>query len=125
MNRVELIGGLTKGVDFRFVGEKNIPKAVIQLAVNGTRYSSKDRAQIVTTTWVTCEAWGGMASQLADEDPKVGERIYVLGELDQNTYEDSQGNKKSSTRIRIHFYRRLDPRDAEGPLPSQNDEAPY
>lgn len=123
MNRVEIIGGLTKAVDGRFINE--YPMAQISLAVNGTRYSSEERRQIVTTTYVSCTAWGHQAVSLINQDPKVGERLYVLGELDQSTWEDADGKKQQRTRVRVIYFIRLDPREAPAEEISDIDEAPF
>jgi single-stranded DNA-binding protein len=51
MNRVELVGGLTRPPDLRFTqGGMGICEA--SLAVNGARYDSEARSQVVTTVYV-------------------------------------------------------------------------
>lgn len=123
MNRVELVGGLTKAVDARFINE--YPMSAFTLAVNGTRWSSEDRTQIVTTTYVSCQAWGHQAKRLMDDDPKVGERLYILGELDQSSWEDKDGKRQQKTRVRVTYYVRLDPRGGETEDVGDKDAAPY
>lgn len=101
MNRVELIGGLTRDAELRSVGQ-GTPLLEFTLALNGTRYSAEKREQVVTTTFVRCQAWGWLGEQLADLVLLKGETVHVLGELDQYEVEKDDGSKDSRTRIRVH-----------------------
>lgn len=130
LNRVELIGGLTQSGDLLRFTRGGYPFAQFTLAVNDTRYNSQARKQEVTTDFVSVQLWGPLALRFAEEEPRPGDRIYVLGKVDQSEYEDKDGNKVSKTRVRAHFYQRLDPREEmdERPdheAPSPRDEPPF
>lgn len=129
LNRVELIGGLTQTGDILRYTRGGYPYAAFTLAVNDTRYDSQKREQVVTTDFVAVQLWGQLAVQFAEEEPRPGERIYVLGKVDQSEYEDSEGKKVSKTRVRADFYVRLTPpledRQPQREPPPERDDPPF
>lgn len=100
MNRVELRGGLTRDAEIKAVGQHNVLLCEFTVAVNGARYDSAAQAQVVTTTFVTVNAWGEIAEQIADRGGLArGDEVYVLGELDQREVEKRDGTKERKTRV--------------------------
>lgn len=113
LNKVELVGGLTKPPELRFT-QGGYPFVTFTLAVNGTRYDSKERSDVVTTQYIGCQLWGHLATVLAEElERAVGERLYVLGELDQSEWEDKDGKRQSRTRVKVMHWLRIDPRTSD------------
>lgn len=137
MNRVEIAGGLTRDAELRFTPSG---AAVLNMtvAVNGTRYDGDSRQQVVTTSYISVEAWGSLAEEAAEQDIVKGCEVYVLGELTQSTTEKRDGSKESKTRVRammIHVTRRrggsaqaraavASAADLPRPTPSRSAEPP-
>lgn len=109
MNRVELHGGLVGNPEWGFT-RGGTAFASCTLAVSGTRWDSQSKQEVVTTQYVRLQLWGGMAEQLMELNPGKGEKLYVVGELDQSEWEDQDGKKQKRTRVRVLFFIPTNPR---------------
>lgn len=98
MNRVELHGGLTRDPEFRFT-DSGVAVWEVTLAVNGTRYDSQARQQVVRTTFVRVVAFGHCAEQAAESGLAKGDSVLILGELDNHTRERQDGSKETKTSV--------------------------
>ena len=98
MNRVELVGGLTRDPDCSVL-QSGAASWFATIAVNGTRYDSQERQQVVRTTYVALSAYGWLAEQLINEGYGKGDELHVVGELDQYEVE-KDGVKDRKTRVR-------------------------
>lgn len=135
MNRVEVSGGLTRDPEYRMVGSYGTHLLEMTVAVNGTRYDSEQRQQVVKTTFVQVQAWGYVAEFLTQQHGPLskGDEVHVVGELDQRTVEKSDGSKESKTRVTaVHIdvlRRRHTPdttdRGSEAPTGSPTSEPPF
>lgn len=100
MNRVELVGGLTREPEVR-ITPSGTATWFATLAVPGTRYDSSARQEVVKTTYVSLVAFGWQAEQLTDENYGKGDTLHVLGELDQYEKEGPDGQKERKTRVSV------------------------
>lgn len=107
MNRVELIGGITRPIEIEFT-DKGTPFARVTLAVPEVYYDGERDA--VRTHYVSCSFWSRQAVALQAAEISVGEKLWVLGSIDQSTYE-KDGKKISKTRVRVHVWDRLQPKE--------------
>lgn len=94
LNRVELIGYVGKDPMCTVVGEKNVEMARFSLAI--TRDYDKEK-----TDWVNCVCFGNIVSNLIKPYLKKGALIYAVGCLEFSSYEDKEGNKRSSSSVRL------------------------
>lgn len=117
MNKVELRGGLVRDPELRFL-PSGTPVSTFTLAVNGCRWSSDEGKQIVTTQFISCQAWGTVGEQLADDDLRKGDELYVWGELDQSTFEKKDGTKENKTRVTVLVYSATRKRTSQTPSPA-------
>lgn len=118
MNKVEISGGLVNKTDWGFT-ESGRAYARFTLAVPGVRWNPQESREEVTTTYVSCVAWGGTAEELMEYDPRKGEKMWVVGKLSQNEWVDKKGEKQSKTRVSVDFFHWLNPKSittAEDPL---------
>lgn len=100
MNRVEIRGGLVRDVELKYVGQSGVACMEMTVAVNGTRYDSQQRTQVVKTTFVSVQVWGLKAEETAERYRlSKGDEVYVLGELDQREVEKADGTKERKTRV--------------------------
>lgn len=95
MNIVQLTGGITRDPSNR------ADYVSFTIAVNGTRYDSDSKEQVVTTMFVTCQAFGEVAHQILNSGGlNRGDEIYVLGELAQ-VKKEAGGDPVPSTRVNV------------------------
>ena len=100
MNRVEIRGGLVRDPELRLVGAYSTPLLEMTVAVNGTRYDSQSRSQVVKTTFVSVQVWGHRGEEVMEKYQLAkGDEVYVLGELDQYEQEKADGTKERKTRV--------------------------
>jgi single-strand DNA-binding protein len=98
-NYVRVSGGITREPEFR-VFDSGSPLWTATIAVNGTRYDSQQRTQVVKTTFVSIQAWGWLAEEIMDLGLDRGDEVLVEGELDQSEYE-KDGKTERRTRVTI------------------------
>lgn len=85
MNKVELIGNITKDLELRFTNSKNpIPVLNFSIAVN-KRVNGENSAD-----FINCVAWSTTA-EFISKYFKKGQAIAVVGRLQNRSYEDDKG----------------------------------
>jgi single-stranded DNA-binding protein len=95
LNRWEVEGGLVKDAEVRFL-QNGAALVTFQLALDGTKYDSESRAQVVETTWVSVEHW--FPGIYGDRDALYkGDRVYCLGEATQ--YKKPDSDERPHTRL--------------------------
>lgn len=120
MNRVELLGGLTRDPECS-VNQRGTATWLATLAVNGTRYDGEARQQVVKTTFVSLSAFGWLAEELINAGYGKGDELHVVGELDQFEIAKDDGTKDRKTRVRplvVTPTRRSSPMPARHPAQS-------
>ena len=102
MNRVELVGTLTREPDVKHL-ESGFTIWNGTIAVNGSRFDGEAGEHVVTTVFVRLQAFGWMAQRMESWTFTTGEEMYVLGEFDQREVETSDGKKESKTRVTVTY----------------------
>ena len=94
LNRVMLMGNLTRDIELRAVGGSGQQVASIGLALNRnfTTASGEKREEV---TFVDCEAWGKTAEIMAKYLTK-GRPVLIEGRLKLDTWDDKDSGKKQS-----------------------------
>lgn len=91
MNKVQLIGRLTKDPELRYT-KSNIAVANYTIAVNDG-YGEKQQTQYINiSTW-------GKSGEFVSKYFKKGQAIAIVGRLNNNNYEDKNGNKRYSIEV--------------------------
>ena len=97
MNKVVLIGRLTKDPDVRYSqGENPVAIARYTLAVDRRRKAQKDSEQ--TADFVSCVAFGE-AAIFAEKYLKKGIKIAINGRIQTGNYTDKDGKKVYTTDV--------------------------
>ena len=91
MNKVQLIGRLTKDPDLRYT-KNNIAVASYTIAIN-TGYGEKQQ-----TDYINISTWG-KSGEFVSKYFKKGQAIGIVGRLNSNNYEDKNGNKRYSLEV--------------------------
>ena len=94
MNKVELVGNLTRDPELRQTSNGN-SVARFTVAVN-RRYKSQDGQQ--QTDFITCVAWRQQAEFVARYFSK-GSKIGVIGSIRTSSYDDAQGQRRYVTEV--------------------------
>lgn len=91
MNKVHLIGNLTKDPELRFT-KQNTPVASYTIAVNTGYGELQETNYINITTW-------GKGGEFIKKYFKKGQSIAITGRLKNKNYEDSKGTKHYSMEV--------------------------
>lgn len=97
LNRVILIGRLTSNPEIKYTGS-NKPYARICVAVN--RFSEG-------TDFINVTVWNKQAENVCEYLGK-GSLVMIEGSLSVNNYEDSEGNRRTSTEVMAQNVQFLD-----------------
>jgi single-strand DNA-binding protein len=95
MNKVILIGNLTRDPELTTAGSTGISVCRFGLAVN-RRFTNKDGNREVDFFNIT--AWRGLGENCA-KFIKKGSKVGVTGEVQIRSYDDKDGNKKTAIDI--------------------------
>lgn len=94
MNRVNLIGGITKDIELKETAN-GVKYCRFSIAVNR---NYKNEEGEYDTDFFNIMAWRKTAEFINDYFKK-GSRIAISGKLQQNSYDDSEGNHRTSVEI--------------------------
>lgn len=93
MNRVFLIGRITKDIELRHT-QSNISVVQFTLAVNRPKQQDKEQE----ADFINCVVWDKLAENLAKYQAK-GNQIAVEGRIQTRSYDDDKGNKRYVTEV--------------------------
>jgi len=95
MNKVILLGRLTKDVETRYTQTNNSLVATFTLAVNRRFAKEGEERQ---TDFINIVAWG-KTGEFSSKYFKKGLQVAVVGRLQNRSYEDNNGQKKYITEV--------------------------
>jgi len=105
LNKVFLIGRLTRDPELRYTGTGNAV-ANIRLAVN-REFLSREGEKREETTFLNLVIWGKRA-EVAAEYLRKGSRIFVEGRLSSRSWETPEGEKRSVLEVSVDNFQFLD-----------------
>ena len=95
MNKVILMGRLTRDPEVRYTQTSNTLVASFSLAVN-RRFSREGDTQ--TADFINIVAWG-KTGEFCSKYFKKGQQVAIVGRLQTRTWEDQQGQKRYVTEV--------------------------
>ena len=95
MNKVILMGRLTRDPEVRYTQTSNTLVASFSLAVN-RRFTREGDAQ--TADFINIVAWG-KTGEFCSKYFKKGQQVAVVGRIQTRTWEDQQGQKRYVTEV--------------------------
>ncbi len=121
-SKVILLGNLTRDVEMRTTsGGQNV--ANFSLAVNRS-WRNQNGEQQEQTSFINCVAWG-KAGEIIEQYAKKGDALLVSGRLDQRSYEDKDGNKRSAVEVNVEDFNFVGgSRSSEASAPSSSPAKP-
>lgn len=97
VNKVILIGNLGSDPEVRHLSNGSVV-ANFNIATSET-YNNKNGERVTQTEWHRIELWDGLA-RIAEQYLKKGQMVYIEGKLRTENWQDSDGNNRTTTRIR-------------------------
>lgn len=94
MNKVELLGRLTKDPEIRYTQTNNTMVASFTLAVN-RRFAKEGEQQ---ADFINCVAWNKTA-EFVSKYFKKGQQVAVVGRIQTRNWEDDNGQKHYATEV--------------------------
>lgn len=104
MNKVVLIGRLTKDPELRFTATKGTAVARFTLAVN-RKYKGENGEY--EADFIQCIAYGKPGETIAQYMTK-GRQLAIVGNIRTGSYEDKEGNKRYTTGVVIEGFDFID-----------------
>ena len=96
LNKVMLIGRLSRGPEMRYTPSGR-PVTTFSLSTSRT-WNTAEGERRTETEWFNVVAWGSLA-EICKQHLNKGQQVYVEGRLQTRHWEDSEGNKHSTTEI--------------------------
>ena len=135
LNRVLLIGRLVRDPELRYTAN-GTAVASFSIANNKSYTSNNERRE--QASFFNCVAWGKLG-ELIVQYCKKGHRIGVEGRLQQRSWDDQSGNKRSVVEVVTDNIQFLSPRESssgdpqidlntsyqDAPLTSEMDNNPF
>ena len=107
INRVYLIGRLTRDPEMSVLPKSNTSVTKFSLANNRIFVTGGEKKD--QTSFFNCIAWGKLG-ELISEYCKKGHRLAVEGRLQQRSWEDNNGNKRSTVEVVVENCQFLSPK---------------
>jgi len=119
LNKVILIGRLTRDPELKYT-QANTAVAHLSIANNRTFVQNGEKKEQVS--FFDCVAWGKTGEVIA-QYCKKGKQIAIDGRLQQRSWEDKEGKKRSSVEITIENFQFLGSSGQSGDYSSGSSEA--
>lgn len=116
MNKVILIGNLTRDVELRYT-QSNIACAEFDVAINNGKDNEGNNRP---ADFIRVAVWEKSAENMAKYTHK-GSKVAVEGSIKNQSWEDENGNKKYKTYVLARRVMFLDTKKSEEPLPQEPD----
>ncbi len=109
INRVILIGRMVKDPDLRYTQNGS---SVANFSVANNRIYTVNGEKKEYTSFFNCIAWGKLGEAIA-QYCKKGHRIGIEGRLQQRSWDDQNGNKRSTVEVVVENFQFLTPRQGQ------------
>ena len=118
LNKVLLIGRLGQRPEIRLIHQRDRSIARFTLATNERFYNTQTNEATIRTEWHRIVAWGKLA-EFCERMLDQGKQILVEGKLRTRSWQDRDGNKRSSTEVEAFNIVLLGPREPQAPRPHE------
>ena len=98
MNKVILIGRLGQKPEIRYLPQKERAVARFSLATNERSYNPTTNESQIRAEWHRIIAWGKLA-EFCEKFLTQGKQVYIEGKLRTRSWQDREGNKRTTTEI--------------------------
>ena len=105
MNNVNIIGTMTRSIDLKYL-TTGTPVGSFAIAVNQD-YKKQDGTKVEKTSFFDVKVIGKQ-SEIINQYFSKGSRIGITGELEQETWQDNQGQNRSKVVIKLEQFSFID-----------------
>lgn len=98
MNKVILIGRLGVKPEVRYLPQKERAVARFSLATNERSYNPTTNESQIKAEWHRIIVWGKLA-EFCEKFLTQGKQVYIEGKLRTRSWQDREGNKRTTTEI--------------------------
>ena len=98
LNKVILIGRLGQNPELRYLPQTERAVAKFSLATNERYFNPSTNESEIRAEWHRIVTWGKLA-EFCEKYLNQGKQIYLEGKLRTRTWQDREGNKRSTTEI--------------------------
>ncbi len=98
LNKVILIGRLGQNPELRYLPQTERAVAKFTLATNERYFNPSTNESDIRAEWHRIVTWGKLA-EFCEKYLNQGKQIYLEGKLRTRTWQDREGNKRSTTEI--------------------------
>jgi len=111
MNKVMLIGNVGREPEVRYV-DRDMPVARLSLATTERGYTLQNGTQVPDhTDWHTVILWRKLA-EIVEKYVHKGDKLYIEGRIRYTSYDDKQGQRRTTTEIWADNMEMLTPKTA-------------
>lgn len=96
---VTVVGNLTRDPELRYTAS-GMAVATLGVAVNRRWQDRQSKEWKEETSFFNCVAWAELAENIAESVSK-GDRVVIQGELQQRSWENAEGEKRSTVEVKI------------------------
>ena len=121
INKVALLGNVGSDISLSKTGTGT---SVCNFSVATNESWVKDGEKKQRTDWHKVVAWKRQAEECA-EYLKKGSKVYIEGKLRNRSWEDKQGNKRTSIEIELSRFIPLDKVEKSQKPPIEDDDLPF
>ena len=111
MNKVILLGRLTKDVELRYTQTSNMAVASFSIAVNQKYVKEGEERR---TDFFNIVAWNKLAEN-ASKYLKKGSQVVIVGRLQNRSWQDEQDNKHTITEVIVEEMEFIDTKKEQNP----------
>ena len=111
MNKIIIVGRLTKDVELRYTQTNNTAVASFTLAVDRKIVKAGDERK---SDFINIVAWSKLAD-IASKNLSKGVRVGIIGNIQNRSWEKEDGTKKYVTEVIAEEIEFLDSKRKEGP----------
>jgi single-strand DNA-binding protein len=122
LNKVFLMGRVGKEPEVKYTPSGS---AVANFSMaTSEKWKNKDGKQEEKTEWHNIVAWRKLA-EICGSYVKKGDLIHIEGKITTRTWEDRDGNKRSTTEIVANELKMLGGKKQQDPAPGGEDDIPF
>lgn len=124
LNKVFLMGNLTRDIELRHLPKTNTAVAQLGLAVN-RRWRTPEGEQKEEVTFLDCEAFGRTAETLS-QYLKKGRPVFIEGRLKLDQWQDKEsGQNRSKLKVVVENFQFIDSKPGGGGGGGGGDDGGY
>lgn len=118
LNKVILIGRLGQRPEIRLIPQRDRSVARFTMATNERFFNPQTNEATIRTEWHKITAWGKLA-EFCERMLDQGKQILLEGKLRTRSWQDRDGNKRTTTEIEAFNIVLLGPRESQAPRPQE------